>query len=59
MKQCSEFTCVKCLDGTCPIAENGEIVDVIRHCKNCSYNKVCESCDFCDTGFCPYNEDLY
>lgn len=59
MKQCSEFTCVECLDGTCPIVKNGGIVDEIRHCKNCSYHKGCESCDFHDTDFCPYNKDPY
>lgn len=47
-KTCKEYTCITCINGTCPVAvaEEHEYYDVptIKNCDECFFNNGCEDC---------------
>lgn len=60
-KQCRYYVGVACVDGSCPIANADEYMDmcipVIRSCDDCFLYNGCEDCALAGTIHCDYQED--
>lgn len=60
MNICGGYTGVRCVDGSCPVANRDEYAergyDIIRNCSECCYYEGCRGCIFSGTDLCEKNE---